>query len=271
MPQQLLSRAVGKVAASENTAVKTLTTHAFAKAYSISLAEYDRKKMADYESFNDFFTRELAADVRPIHEENNSVVCPADGMISQLGSIQKNRIFQAKGQDYSLEKLLANQADAAHFYDGQFATVYLAPSNYHRVHMPLAATLTHTRYVPGQLFSVNNTTAANVPNLFARNERMVCMFDVTQAGETHKMAVILVGAMIVAGIETVATGKVTPSKSIKMQTHCMPLEKGAELGRFYLGSTAIVLLPKSLQVTLADNLHAGSVVKMGQCLGSISK
>lgn len=270
VPQQTLSELAGKLAASKNSLVKTAFTHTFARAYDITLDEYAQKNLRDFDSFNDFFTRELDENARPVDTDINSIACPADGAISQLGEIKENQIFQAKGLDYSLEKLLANDADAKSFYNGQFATVYLAPSNYHRVHTPLAGTLTKTRYVPGQLFSVNTTTAENVPNLFARNERMVCLFDVDYGGETHPMAVILVGAMIVAGIETVATGKVSHGKRIVEQTHHMPLDKGAELGRFYLGSTAIVLLPDSLNAVMADSLRAGSVVKMGQNMGNLS-
>lgn len=270
VPQQTLSTLAGKLAASKNPLVKKAFTQTFAKAYSITLDEYARKKLSDFDSFNDFFTRELADNARPITADANSIACPADGAISQLGAIRENQIFQAKGLDYSLEKLLANDTDAKQFYNGQFATVYLAPSNYHRVHTPLAGTLTKTRYVPGQLFSVNTTTAENVPNLFARNERMVCLFDVDHNGSTHQVAVILVGAMIVAGIETVATGKVSHGKRIMEQTHNLALDKGAELGRFYLGSTAIVLLPESLKSAMSGNLEAGSVVQMGQKLGEIA-
>lgn len=270
VPQLTLSRVAGALAASKNPLIKTTFTRTFAKAYGITLDEYARKNLSDFDSFNDFFTRELDDNARPIDSDTHSIACPADGAISQLGEIKENQIFQAKGLDYSLEKLLASDSDAKNFYNGQFATVYLAPSNYHRVHTPLAGTLTQTRYVPGQLFSVNTTTAENVPDLFARNERMVCLFDVSHNGETHKMAVILVGAMIVAGIETVATGKVSHGKQIIEQSHNIELDKGDELGRFYLGSTAIVLLPESLKSAMSDTLQAGSIVKMGEAMGSMS-
>ena len=171
--------------------------------------------------------------------------------------------MQAKGSYYDIGQLLANKDDGDYFAEGSFATVYLAPSNYHRVHMPFAGTLTTTRYVPGTLFSVNNSTAANVPDLFARNERLVCIFDT----EYGKAAVVMVGAMIVAGIETVATGRITRSKDIQLQQHDMPLAKGAELGRFYLGSTAIVILPKAAKADWQQGMSANTTVEMGQLLG----
>ena len=150
------------------------------------------------------------------------------------------------------------------FKNGQFATVYLSPRDYHRVHMPFAGTLTETLYVPGELFSVNQTTAENIPGLFARNERMVCLFDT----ELGRMAVVLVGAMIVAGIETVATGKVKPSGRLELNQHQLFLEKGAELGRFYLGSTAIVLFEEN-KMQWAVEFKANSVVEMGKALGHV--
>ena len=161
-----------------------------------------------------------------------------------------------------MEKLIGDPQLAQPFTDGQFATVYLSPKDYHRVHMPLAGTLTETLYIPGELFSVNQTTAENVPGLFARNERMVCLFDT----ELGRMAVVLVGAMIVAGIETVATGKVKPSGKVELQHHQMKLDKGAELGRFYLGSTAAVLFEKDKMVW-EPQFEANSTVVMGERLG----
>ena len=172
-------------------------------------------------------------------------------------------MLQARGRHYDVGQLLADSEDGRYFADGSFATIYLAPSNYHRVHMPFAGTLTKTRYVPGTLFSVNNTTAANVPDLFARNERLVCMFD-TKYG---KAAVVMVGAMIVAGIETVATGKITRTDDIQEADHDMQFAAGDELGRFYLGSTAIVVLPKAAKADWQETMKANSFVKMGQLLG----
>ena len=263
VPQQKLSRAAGRLAASRHPMVKKAFIRSFAKAYGVSLDEYERQSFNAYESFNDFFTRELKDDARAIDATINGIVSPADGVISQLGQIEDAKLLQAKGRYYEIGQLLANADDGDYFANGSFATVYLAPSNYHRVHMPFAGTLTTTRYVPGTLFSVNNSTAANVPDLFARNERLVCIFDT----EYGKAAVVMVGAMIVAGIETVATGKITRTKDIQEEQHEMTLEKGAELGRFYLGSTAIVILPKAAKADWQDGMSAGSVVEMGQLLG----
>ncbi|MCD1279451.1 phosphatidylserine decarboxylase [Psychrobacter sp. CCUG 69069] len=263
VPQQQLSKVAGRLAASRHPYVKRTFIRSFAKAYNVSLDEYERQSLNAYESFNDFFTRELKEDARPIDSTADGIVSPADGIISQLGQIDDHKVFQAKGRYYDVGQLLADSEDGRYFADGSFATVYLAPSNYHRVHMPFAGTLTKTRYVPGTLFSVNTTTAANVPDLFARNERLVCMFD-TQYG---KAAVVMVGAMIVAGIETVATGKIARTEDIQEANHDMRFEKGDELGRFYLGSTAIVVLPKAAKADWQETMQANSFVKMGQLLG----
>jgi len=263
VPQQKLSKVAGRLAASRHPYVKRTFIRSFAKAYNISLDEYERQSLNAYESFNDFFTRELKEDARTIDATANGIVSPADGIISQLGQIEDHKLLQAKGRHYDVGQLLADSEDGSYFADGSFATIYLAPSNYHRVHMPFTGTLTKTRYVPGTLFSVNNTTAANAPDLFARNERLVCMFD-TKYG---KAAVVMVGAMIVAGIETVATGKITRTDDIQEAEHDMQFAAGEELGRFYLGSTAIVVLPKAAKADWLDSMQANSVVQMGQLLG----
>lgn len=263
IPQQQLSKAAGRLAASSHPLVKRAFIRSFAKAYNVKLDEYERESFKAYESFNDFFTRELKDNARPIDNTVNGVASPADGTISQIGQINDHKLLQAKGRDYDVGQLLANSADGDYFDNGSFATVYLAPSNYHRVHMPFAGTLTTTRYVPGTLFSVNNSTAANIPDLFARNERLVCVFDT----EYGKAAVVMVGAMIVAGIESVATGKITRTTDIQEQQHNMVLAKGDELGRFYLGSTAIVVLPQAAKAAWQESMKAGTVVEMGQLLG----
>ena len=264
VPQQKISKAAGRLAASRHPWVKRAFIRSFAKAYDVSLDEYERQSLNAYESFNDFFTRELQDDARTIDTTVNGVVSPADGVISQLGQINDHKLLQAKGRDYDIGQLLADNADGDYFADGSFATVYLAPSNYHRVHMPFDGTLIKTRYVPGTLFSVNNTTAANVPDLFARNERLVCLFDTAYG----KAAVVMVGAMIVAGIETVATGKITRTDDIQEADHDMSFKKGDELGRFYLGSTAIVVLPKAAKTDWQNAMKHGSTVQMGQLLGA---
>ncbi|WP_133104841.1 archaetidylserine decarboxylase [Psychrobacter sp. S4(2024)] len=264
VPQQKISKVAGRLAASRHPWVKRTFIRSFAKAYDVSLDEYERQSLNAYESFNDFFTRELQDNARIIDASMNGIVSPADGMISQLGQIHDHKLLQAKGRDYDIGQLLADSADGDYFADGSFATVYLAPSNYHRVHMPFDGILTKTRYVPGTLFSVNNTTAANVPDLFARNERLVCLFDTAYG----KAAVVMVGAMIVAGIETVATGKISRTDDIQEVGHDMSFKKGDELGRFYLGSTAIVVLPKAAKTDWQDTMQHGSIVQMGQLLGS---
>jgi len=263
VPQQQLSKVAGRLAASRHPYVKRTFIRSFAKAYNISLDEYERQSLNAYESFNDFFTRELKKDARLIDPTVQGIVSPADGIISQLGQIEDHKLLQAKGRHYDIGQLLADSEDGSYFADGSFATIYLAPSNYHRVHVPFTGTLTKTRYVPGTLFSVNNTTAANVPDLFARNERLVCMFD-TKYG---KAAVVMVGAMIVAGIETVATGKITRTNDIQEAEHDMQFTAGDELGRFYLGSTAIVVLPKAAKADWLNSMQANSFVQMGQLLG----
>ena len=262
VPQHQLSRVIGKVAASENVLVKTAVIQAFKAKYGIDMSIAEQTNPNQYKSFNEFFTRALKQGVRGVDERADSIVSPADGTISQLGKIEAGDIFQAKGQSFSVEKLIGDPQLAKPFHNGQFATVYLSPKDYHRVHMPFAGTLTETLYIPGELFSVNQTTAENIPGLFARNERMVCLFDT----ELGRMAVVLVGAMIVAGIETVATGKVKPSGKVELQHHQLQLDKGAELGRFYLGSTVGVLFEQDKMVG-EEQFKANSAVVMGERLG----
>lgn len=266
VPQHKFSRIVGKLAGSENPIIKNTVIQAFKAKYSIDLSIAEQTDALKYKSFNAFFTRALKPGVRQIDTALNSIVSPADGEISQIGKIQAGEIFQAKGQQFAVDKLIGDPQLAAVFQDGEFATVYLSPRDYHRVHMPFAGTLTETLYIPGELFSVNQTTAENIPGLFARNERMVCLFDT----EVGRMAVVLVGAMIVAGIETVATGKVKPSGRIELNHHDMALAKGDELGRFYLGSTAIVLFEKD-KMTWDNQFKANSSVIMGERMGSLTK
>ena len=262
VPQHQLSRVVGKLAESENLLVKTAVIQAFKSKYSIDLSIAQQADALKYKSFNEFFTRALKDGVRVVDNAQDSIVSPADGAISQIGSIDDGEVFQAKGQSFSVEKLIGDPQLAQPFKHGQFATVYLSPRDYHRVHMPLTGRLTETLYIPGELFSVNQVTAENIPGLFARNERMVCLFDT----ELGRMAVVLVGAMIVAGIETVVTGKVKPTGRLELNHHDVVLEKGDELGRFYLGSTAIVLFEKD-KMAWESQFKANSVVVMGEKLG----
>lgn len=268
VPQHLLSQGVGLFAASKNTLIKNTFIKNFAAQYNIDMSEALEENPLAYASFNDFFTRALKPNARPIAAEANAIISPADGAISQLGAISANKIFQAKGHDYSVSTLLGGDEQYAQaFIGGQFATVYLSPRDYHRVHMPFTGKLIKTIYVAGDLFSVNTTTAENIPNLFARNERLVCLFE-TDMG---KMAVVLVGAMIVAGIATTWAGNIQPHGKKILTTdyrHAnIVLNKGDELGRFYLGSTAIVLFEKNVMAWNTP-LQATSPVKMGQAIGT---
>ena len=271
LPHHLLSRLIGCVAQCRISWIKNPLIKWFAKQYQVDMSQAQVEDLSAFEHFNAFFTRALKPGARPLDQTPGAVLCPADGAISQLGPIESGRVFQAKGHSFSVIELLGGDAErAAPFMGGQFATVYLSPKDYHRVHMPLAGTLTEMVYVPGRLFSVNQTTAENVPELFARNERVVCLFET----ERGPMAVVLVGAMIVASVETVWAGLVTPPKRELKTTRYdeaarapISLEKGAELGRFKLGSTAIVLFGPD-QVQWAADLAAGSVVQMGQMLGA---
>lgn len=265
LPQHLLSRLVGCVARSRTPWIRLTFIRRFVKQYGVDLSEAQVENIEEFENFNAFFTRALKEGARPIADA--SVVSPADGCISQIGPIRGSDLLQAKGQYFSLHDLLGGDSELTQeFANGDFATVYLSPKDYHRVHMPLTGALRQTLYVPGKLFSVNQTTSEQVPGLFARNERLVCVFDT----ELGPMAVILVGAMIVAAIETVFAGQVTPlPKQVQSQNYAaepIVLEKGAELGRFSLGSTAIVLFGEQ-QCHWLSSLKAGSDIRMGEALG----
>ena len=270
LPQHLLSRCTGWLADLRRPVwLKNRVIRIFVRHFKVDMTEAIEPDPTRYACFNDFFTRALRDGARPLAEAD--LVCPADGAISQLGSIEFGRIFQAKGQLFSTVELLGGDTDRAkQFIDGNFATIYLSPRDYHRVHMPIKGRLTGTSYIPGQLFSVNQVTAENVPRLFARNERMVCYFD-TAAGP---MALILVGAMIVAGIETVWSGQVAPptSNPVFRDYVSLPepveLEQGAEMGRFMLGSTVILLFPKGA-VEFDTSYLAGSATRLGESLGSL--
>ena len=235
------------------------------------MQEAQKPDTASYRTFNDFFVRPLRDEVRPLNTDPSVLVMPADGVISQLGRIENDKLLQAKGHHYSLEALLAgNYLLADKFRDGSFATTYLSPRDYHRVHMPCNGILREMIYVPGDLFSVNHLTARNVPNLFARNERVICVFDT----EFGPMAQILVGATIVGSIETVWAGTITPPREgiIKRWTWpegesegAVALLKGQEMGRFKLGSTVINLFAPG-SVALAAHLESLSVTKIGEPL-----
>lgn len=270
LPQHLLSRLAGCVADCRWPWLKNTFINWFVDRYQVDMSEAVQEEPTAYACFNDFFTRSLKDGARPLDPAADSVLCPADGAISQLGAIEHGRIFQAKGQSFSaLELLGGNPEHAALFQGGQFATVYLSPRDYHRVHMPLGGALREMIYVPGKLFSVNRNTAENVPELFARNERVMCLFD-TDAGP---MAVVLVGAMIVASVETPWAGLVAPPKrqlrALQYGQAAPSLARGEEMGRFKLGSTAIILFGPG-RTCWDDALQTGDAVRMGQKMGDVT-
>ncbi|QSX29484.1 phosphatidylserine decarboxylase [Shewanella cyperi] len=269
LPKHLISRIVGKFAAAEAGWLTTAFIKWFIKQYGINMQEALESQPEAYRTFNAFFTRALKPGLRPITPDADIMVQPVDGAVSQLGPIEDGRLFQAKGHHYSALALLGGiEADAKRFAEGDFATIYLAPKDYHRLHMPIKGTLSKMTYVPGELFSVNPLTARNVPGLFARNERVVAIFET----EKGPLAMVLVGATIVASIETVWAGTVTPPTGKKVFSWDYPtegpeaitLEKGEEMGRFKLGSTVVMLFAKDALDGFADGVEAGSVTRMGE-------
>ncbi|OSM94299.1 archaetidylserine decarboxylase [Lonsdalea populi] len=271
LPKIWLTRLAGWGAERRGGALTKLVIDLFVRVYRVNMKEAQQPDTAAYPTFNEFFTRPLRPGVRPVDPHDHRLVQPADGAISQLGAIENDTLLQAKHHTYSLEALLAgNYIMADHFRDGLFVTTYLSPKDYHRVHMPCDGTLREMIYVPGDLFSVNPLTAANVPNLFARNERVICLFDT----EFGPMAQILVGATIVGSIETVWAGTVTPPREgiVKRWTYpaagetgAITLDKGEEMGQFKLGSTVINLFAAGT-VQLMTNLSSQSVTRMGEPL-----
>jgi phosphatidylserine decarboxylase len=270
IPQHGLSRFVGSIINSRQEKFKNYLIDFFIKRYNVDMRDAIEPNPHVYPDFNSFFTRKLRPETRPIIDGENTIACPADGLISEYGAINESMILQAKNHEYSIADILGgSKDDAAAFIDGQFATFYLAPKDYHRVHIPITGQLQKMIHVPGKLFSVNLLTADHVPNLFARNERVICIFS-TKFGP---MAVILVGAMIVASIHTAWAGAITPSGKKQITVWDYPenhtpiiLQKGAELGHFQLGSTVIVLFgPQSTKWT--ETLQKNQSVKIGQPIG----
>jgi phosphatidylserine decarboxylase precursor len=268
LPHHALSTLMSKLTHCTNPTWKNAFIKTIISLYGVNMAEAKFQELAHYPNFNAFFTRELKDGARPIAAEADAIACPADGAVSQAGPIANGRIFQAKGHDYSALELLGGDAERAKaFENGSFATIYLSPRDYHRLHMPLKGTLKEMVHVPGRLFSVNAATVEGVPNLFARNERVVSLFD-TEAGP---MALVLVGAIFVSSVETVWHGVVTPPtigepRTWRYQENAPVLEKGAEMGRFNMGSTIIVLFGKDKTAWDAD-LVAGKLVKLGEHIG----
>ncbi len=271
LPQLALSRGMHALARLRVAPLKNLFIGAFLRHYPVNMAEAERPDPQAYVSFNDFFTRALKPDARPVDRAADAVACPVDGAVSQAGDIRGDRLLQAKGIDYTAAALLGgDEALAREFEGGSFATIYLAPFNYHRIHMPLAGTLRRARYVGGDLFSVNAATAAGVPGLFTRNERIACVFD-TAAGP---MAVVLVGALFVGSMSLSFAGEVTAERTrtlrdLPVTDPIVALDKGAELGRFNMGSTVIVMFARG-RVQLAPDLLPGSAVSFGQRLATVA-
>nr|WP_254431823.1 archaetidylserine decarboxylase [Azonexus fungiphilus] len=268
LPKQALTRLAGRLAAAEAGSLTTSVIRWFVGRYGVDMNEAAEPDIAAYKSFNEFFTRPLKAGARPLADAD--FLCPVDGAISQFGAIERDQIFQAKGHSYSTTALLGGDRElAARFENGQFATLYLSPRDYHRIHMPCAGRLTRMIHVPGALFSVNPTTARGVPGLFARNERVVCIFE----GEHGPFALVLVGATIVGSMATVWQGTINPPRPGVVREWrydgdtTVNLEKGQEMGRFLLGSTVVMAFPRNCLQFNPDWAPARAI-RMGEAMGS---
>lgn len=265
LPQQLLTALAWRLSTCQVAWFKNLFIRTFASLFQVNLDEAERAEAEQYQCFNDFFTRSLKSGTRPLAPEEHRMISPCDGTVSQLGTLKAGRLMQAKGLDYTAERLLGNTDWAERFANGKFITIYLAPSDYHRVHMPLRGKLLAEHRIPGRLFSVSAATTRAVPNLFARNERMVALFD-TDHGP---VAVVMVAAMLVAGIETAWGGPVDrrPPRQARWTDfdRATILDRGAEMGRFHWGSTVIILTPDNFP-DWRESLAPGRRVRLGQAL-----
>lgn len=269
LPKHCLTALAGRLAECRVKWVKNALIHRFIKCYSIDMSEAEHEDVNAYATFNDFFIRKLKPGIRPITPGAYDVASPADGTVAEIGHIKKDQLFQAKNFHYTLTSLLGGDEKAAQQFDnGSFATLYLAPYNYHRFHMPITGKLIKTTFVPGQLFSVNRTTSEYIPHLYARNERLIAYFE-TEAGP---LAVVMVGAMIVGSIQM--TGMDKPARAKQITTLDYPSHpewvKGQELGYFKLGSTLILLYGNN-RVRWSPALQATTRVQVGQFLGDFSK
>ncbi len=277
LPKRALTRLAGGVAGWQGGAASSALIRRFVARYQVNMAEAAEPRIEAYASFNDFFTRALKPGARPLAAAG--LLCPVDGAISQFGAIERDQIFQAKGHGYSTTALLGGDATlAAPFADGSFATLYLSPRDYHRIHMPCAGTLRRMIHVPGALFSVNPTTARGVPGLFARNERLVCLFDDAQG---QPFVLVLVGATIVGSMATVWHGVVNPPRPgvVRDWRYDGPaktpvrLERGAEMGRFLLGSTVVMLFPRDAggqRLAFNPAWAPGGAIRMGELMGGFT-
>jgi phosphatidylserine decarboxylase len=270
LPRHGLTRVIHAMARIKSTRVKNFLITRFVRLYDVETDEIKLDVPDDFATFNDFFIRELKVAARPIDAAQHSIVSPVDGTVSVAGALRGDSILQAKGLDYSVQDLLATDVEEAAAYEnGRFATIYLAPYNYHRIHAPLAGELVAARYVPGDLFSVNGATVARVDGLFRRNERLVMHFKTTHG----PAVVILVGALNVGSISTPWSGEIRPRKAgmvqaINLSTHPTNVAKGDLLGWFNMGSTVILLLPAGAG-RWHDNLKSGNTLRMGESIGAL--
>jgi len=270
LPQALLSTLMYKLTRSQTVWWKNTFINWFIKQYQVDMSEAEISDIANFPNFNAFFTRALKADARLLKHDPYSILSPVDGAISQFGNIDETRLFQAKGHQFELDLLLAgNKAWSQQFADGKFITIYLSPKDYHRIHMPLGATVTQLTYVPGRLFSVNPATTRVIPGLFARNERLLIHFN-TPAGD---MMLIMVGAIFVSGMETVFTGEITPPHNSPLAHYDyadkhLSLSQGDELGRFNMGSTVILLFQDNA-IDWSEGLHSGKTLRLGDPIATI--
>ena len=266
IPKQALTVLAGKLAGARAGGLTTGVIRWFVGRYGVNMSEAANPDIAAYPSFNEFFTRPLKAGARPF--ANADYLCPVDGAISQFGRIDRDQIFQAKGHSYSTQALVGGDRDlAVQFHDGEFATLYLSPRDYHRIHMPCDGRLTRMIYVPGALFSVNPTTARGVPGLFARNERVVCVFE----NDDGPFVLTLVGATIVGSMATVWHGQVNPPRPGKLREWDyapgkVTLKKGDEMGRFLLGSTVVMLFPKN-RLRFTPAWAPARAIRLGEAMG----
>ncbi|PKV43526.1 phosphatidylserine decarboxylase [Janthinobacterium sp. 61] len=270
LPKGALTNFAGRIAGAKGGAMTTRLIRWFVGRYNVNMDEALDPDITHYTSFNDFFTRALRPDARPLAKAD--YVCPVDGRISQFGNIDKDQIFQAKGHNFSTTALVGGDATlAARFDHGSFANLYLSPRDYHRIHMPCDGRLTRMIYVPGELFSVNPTTARGIPGLFARNERVVCVFDTANG----PFVMTLVGATIVGSMATVWHGVVNPPRTGQVRDWSyandnVVLKQGEELGRFLLGSTVVMLFPKDA-VAFNANWQPAGPVQLGEVMGNLPK
>ena len=269
LPKRALTRFAGKLAGLRGGKATTAVIRWFIKRYGVNMEEAANPDPAGYASFNEFFTRPLREGARPFAEAD--YLCPVDGAISQFGPIERDQIFQAKGHFYTTTTLVGGDRSlAAHFEDGEFATIYLSPRDYHRIHMPCDGRLLQMIYVPGDLFSVNPATARGVPGLFARNERVVCVFE----GEAGPFVMVLVGATIVGSMATAWHGVVNPPRRPDIEKHAyapgeVELRKGDEMGRFLLGSTVVMLFPQG-GLQFNPSWQPGGAIRLGEAMATYS-